>query len=62
MVGSAIVRALQKQGKTNIFTRTHSQLDLINQADVQQFFTHVKLKQVYLEISSIMNSQALLSV
>jgi GDP-L-fucose synthase len=62
MVVSAIVRALQKQGKTNIFTRTHAQLDLTNQADVQQFFTHVKPRQVYLEISSIMNSQALLSV
>ena len=28
MVGSAIVRELQKQGYTNIITRTHKELDL----------------------------------
>ena len=28
MVGSAIVRELQRQGYTNIITRTHSELDL----------------------------------
>ena len=31
MVGSAIVRELQRQGYTNIITRTHAELDLINQ-------------------------------
>ena len=29
MVGSAIVRELQRQGYTNIITRTHKDLDLI---------------------------------
>ena len=38
MVGSAIFRALQKQGETNIVTRTHAELDLTNQAAVQQLF------------------------
>ena len=34
MVGSAIVRELQKQGYTNIITRTHAELDLCRQIDV----------------------------
>ena len=35
MVGSAIVRELQRQGYTNLITRTHAQLDLCRQADVE---------------------------
>ena len=31
MVGSAIVRELQRQGYTNIVTRTHKELDLIDE-------------------------------
>ena len=31
MVGSAIVRELQRQGYTNIITRTHKELDLTRQ-------------------------------
>ncbi len=38
MVGSAIVRELQRQGYINILTRTHSQLDLCRQSDVEEFF------------------------
>ena len=38
LVGSAIVRALQKDGYTNICTRTHAELDLARQADVELFF------------------------
>jgi len=53
MVGSAIVRALQKQGETNIVTRTHDELDLTNQADVQQFFVQVKPTQVYLAAAKV---------
>ena len=53
MVGSAIVRALQKQGETNIVTRTHAELDLTNQADVQQFFAQEKPKQVYLAAAKV---------
>ena len=53
MVGSAIVRALQKQGKTNIVTRTHAELDLTNQADVQQFFAQEKPTQVYLAAAKV---------
>ena len=53
MVGSAIFRALQKQGKTNIVTRTHAELDLTNQADVQQFFAQEKPTQVYLAAAKV---------
>ena len=38
MVGSAIIRELQRQGYTNIITRTHAELDLTRQADVEAFF------------------------
>ncbi len=37
MVGSAIVRALQKEGYTNIITRSSSQLDLRSQAATEAF-------------------------
>ena len=53
MVGSAIVRALQKQGETNIVARTHAELDLTNQAAVQQFFAQEKPTQVYLAAAKV---------
>ena len=48
MVGSAIVRELEAQGNTNIVTRSHSELDLTNQAQVKDFFEAEKPDQVYL--------------
>jgi GDP-L-fucose synthase len=53
MVGSAIVRALQKQGETNIVARTHAELDLSNQAAVKQFFAQEKPTQVYLAAAKV---------
>ena len=53
MVGSAIVRALQKQGETNIVTRMHAELDLTYQADVQKFFAQEKPTQVYLAAAKV---------
>ena len=38
MAGSAIVRVLKNKGYTNSIGRTHQELDLTNQADVNQFF------------------------
>ena len=38
MVGSAIVRELQRQGYTHIITRTHAELDLCRQDQVEKFF------------------------
>ena len=38
LVGSAIVRQLESRGFTNLLIRTHKDLDLTNQAEVQAFF------------------------
>jgi GDP-L-fucose synthase len=38
MVGSAIVRQLKSRGFTNLVMRSHTELDLTNQAQVQDFF------------------------
>ena len=38
LVGSAIVRQLESRGFTNLLMRTHKELDLTNQAQVQTFF------------------------
>jgi GDP-L-fucose synthase len=53
MVGSAIVRNLQAKGSNNIVTRTHSELDLTNQAAVQAFFEQEKPDQVYLAAAKV---------
>jgi GDP-L-fucose synthase len=53
MVGSAIVRTLQSKGFDNIITRTHAELDLCNQHDVQQFFQEENPDQVYLAAAKV---------
>ena len=53
MVGSAIVRTLEKQGQANFVTRTHAELDLSNQAAVQAFFEKEKPTQVYLAAAKV---------
>jgi len=53
MVGSAIVRNLQAQGFNNIVTRTHAELDLTNQAAVEDFFKTEKPVQVYLAAAKV---------
>ena len=53
MVGSAIVRELEKQGYTNIITRTHKELDLTNQADVDAFFESEKPEYVFLAAAKV---------
>ena len=53
MVGSAIVRALQQQGQTNLVTRTHAELDLTNQAAVQAFFEKEKPAHAYLAAAKV---------
>jgi GDP-L-fucose synthase len=53
MVGSAIVRALQSQGQSNLVTSTHAQLDLTNQAAVQAFFAQEKPDQVYMAAAKV---------
>lgn len=53
MVGSAIVRALEKQGYHNIITRTHKELDLLRQADVEKFFDEEKPEYVFLAAAKV---------
>ena len=53
MVGSAIVRNLQAKGYTNIVTRTHQELDLINQAAVDLFFEKEKPDYVFLAAAKV---------
>lgn len=53
MVGSAIVRELKRQGYTNIITRTHSELDLINQQAVNDFFAAEKPEYVFLAAAKV---------
>lgn len=47
MVGSAIVRELQRQGYTNIITRTHSELDLCRQDAVERFLLRKSLSMYF---------------
>ncbi|MCF2553549.1 NAD-dependent epimerase/dehydratase family protein, partial [Bacteroides caecigallinarum] len=53
MVGSAIVRELQKQGYTNIVTRTHKELDLTRQEQVERFFAEEKPEYVFLAAAKV---------
>jgi GDP-L-fucose synthase len=53
MVGSAIVRNLKTLGYENIVGRSHTQLDLTNQAAVQAFFQTEKPDQVYLAAAKV---------
>ena len=53
MVGSAIVRNLTNAGYTNIITRRSKELNLINQADVEQFFETEKPEYVVLAAAKV---------
>ena len=53
MVGSAIVRELGRQGYTNIVTRTHKELDLTRQDQVERFFAEEKPEYVFLAAAKV---------
>lgn len=53
MVGSAIVRALRRHGYDHIITRTHAELDLTRQADVEAFFKHERPDYVFLAAAKV---------
>lgn len=53
MVGSAIVRQLEKEGYTNIITRTHQELDLCRQDAVEKFFAEEKPEYVFLGAAKV---------
>ncbi|EHO83552.1 GDP-L-fucose synthase [Fusobacterium ulcerans] len=53
LVGSAIVRNLQERGYTNIIGRTHKELDLTRQSDVEKFFEEEKPEYVFLAAARV---------
>ena len=53
MVGSALVRRLQRDGYTNLVTRTSSQLDLRNQVEVREFFRRERPDHVFLAAAKV---------
>ncbi|PDT64984.1 GDP-fucose synthetase [Bradyrhizobium ottawaense] len=58
MVGSAIVRRLQKSGYENLLTRARSSLDLTNQAAVAQFLAEEKPEYIFLAAAKVGGIQA----
>ena len=53
MVGSAIVRELERQGYHNIITRTHKELDLLRQDAVEAYFEEEKPEVVVLAAAKV---------
>lgn len=53
MVGSAIVRELERQGYKNLVVRTHKELDLCNQDLVEEFFAAEKPDYVFLAAAKV---------
>ncbi|MCI9188192.1 MAG: GDP-L-fucose synthase [Lachnospiraceae bacterium] len=63
MVGNAICRALAKNGYTNIIVRSHGELNLCRQDEVEAFFAEEKPEYVFLAAAKVggilANSEAL---
>lgn len=53
LVGAAVMRRLQKDGYTNVITRTRQQLDLIDQPAVVNFFEQEKPEYVFLAAAKV---------
>lgn len=53
LVGSAIVRKLEKQGYSNLLLRTRDELDLLNQRAVNEFFEKEKPDYVFLAAAKV---------
>ncbi|MCR5696641.1 MAG: GDP-L-fucose synthase [Marinilabiliaceae bacterium] len=53
LVGSAIVRNLQKKGYTNIIGKTHSELDLTDAKAVDEFFSKERPEYVFLAAAKV---------
>ena len=62
MVGSAICRALSKNGYQNLLTKSHSELNLCRQEEVEAFFAKERPDYVFLAAAKVggilANSQA----
>ena len=53
LVGSAIVKNLEAKGYTNLIYRTHKELDLLNQEEVETFFEIEKPEYVILAAAKV---------
>lgn len=53
LVGSALLRKLTAEGYTRVITRTHAQLDLERQAEVEAFFEKEKPEYVFLAAAKV---------
>jgi GDP-L-fucose synthase len=53
LVGSAIVRQLEKQGHRNLIVRTRDQLDLVDQQAVEAFFQAERPQYVFLAAAKV---------
>lgn len=53
LVGSAIVRNLTKSGYTNLITKTHSELDLLDNVTVSNFFKKEKPEYIFLAAAKV---------
>ena len=53
LVGSAIVRNLEERGYTNIIYRTHKELDLTRQIEVEKFFEEERPEYVFLAAAKV---------
>jgi GDP-L-fucose synthase len=58
MVGSALVRRLQAGGYTNIVTRTHAELDLLDQRAVHAFLAEEKPDYIFIAAAKVGGIQA----
>ncbi|MFH1215328.1 MAG: GDP-L-fucose synthase [Pseudomonadota bacterium] len=53
LVGSALMKCLAAEGFSNVITRTHSELDLTDQAEVKKFFQEEKPEYVFLAAAKV---------
>jgi GDP-L-fucose synthase len=53
MVGSALVRRLEAGGYTNLLTRSHAELDLLNQAAVYEFLQAEKPDYIFIAAAKV---------
>jgi GDP-L-fucose synthase len=53
LVGSAIMRKLKLEGYSQIITRTHQELNLVDQASVEKFFSESKPDYVFLAAAKV---------
>ncbi|MBN8548804.1 MAG: GDP-L-fucose synthase [Deltaproteobacteria bacterium] len=53
LVGSALVRVLRAQGFNNLILKTHSELDLLDQAAVNNFFATTQIDYVFVAAAKV---------